>query len=39
MKQGLEDLRKGFFLHAKGFVQLYRGKEWEIRLHRGVGLD
>ena len=34
-----EQLRRGTRIQVEGFVQLYRGKQWQIRMHRGMLLD
>ncbi|MEC8236905.1 MAG: hypothetical protein VX063_04420, partial [SAR324 cluster bacterium] len=33
------DLSRGTRIQVEGFVQLYRGKQWQIRMHRGMVLD
>ena len=35
----LEQLSRGTRIQVEGFVQLYRGKQWQIRMHRGMVLD
>ena len=35
----LEQLSRGTSIQVEGFVQLYRGKQWQIRMHRGMVLD
>jgi len=32
-------LSRGTRIQVEGFVQLYRGKQWQIRMHRGMVLD
>ena len=35
----LEQLSRGTRIQVEGFFQLYRGKQWQIRMHRGMVLD
>ena len=35
----LEQLSRGTRIQVEGFVQLYRWKQWQIRMHRGMVLD
>ena len=35
----LEQLSRGTRIQIEGFVQLYRWKQWQIRMHRGMVLD
>ena len=35
----LEQLSRGTRIQVEGFVQLYRGKQWQIRMHRRMVLD
>ena len=35
----LEQLSRGTRIHVEGFVQLYRRKQWQIQMYRGMVLD
>ena len=35
----IEKFRRGTRIQVEGFVQLYRGKQWQIRMHREMVLD
>ena len=35
----LEQLSRGTRIQVEGFVQLYHGKQWQIRMHQRMVLD